>query len=89
MLSLGQLMATPGALAELESSGTTAMQYILRHQGGDWGDVCAEDARANREALNHGLRILSVYLLPVTNAKIYVITEYDRSCTTLLLAKEY
>jgi hypothetical protein len=89
MLPLGQLMATPGALAELERSGTTAMQYILRHESGDWGDVCAEDARANRDALKHGMRILSVYFLPGTNVKIYVITEHDRSCTTLLLAADY
>lgn len=89
MFPLGQVVATPGALAAVKASGQDAMHYIRRHQRGDWGDVCREDAQANEDAVRLGMRILSVYYLPPESIKIYVITEHDRSLTTMLLAEEY
>ena len=86
---LGCVVATPGALAALEESGTSAIVYLQRHAAGDWGEVCQEDKKANEFALKEGLRILSAYKLPVTSEKLWVITEADRSATTLLLPDEY
>ena len=81
-------MATPGALRALDAAGVAALAYIARHQCGDWGDVDAEDARANDQALVNGTRLFSVYTLP-TGVRVWVITEWDRSATTLLLPDEY
>ncbi|APZ93343.1 hypothetical protein [Fuerstiella marisgermanici] len=85
---LGQVVATPGAIEALEESGETADTFIHRHHTGDWGDVCADDALANEEALQVGFRILSVYHTS-KSVKLYVITEEDRSSTCLLLATDY
>ncbi|MBL0089742.1 MAG: type I restriction endonuclease subunit M [Ideonella sp.] len=93
--SPGQLLATPGALAALMTAGTSPMSFMARHLSGDWGDVCAEDAAANERALVCGARLFSVYKLDVTaaddqaTAKVWVITEADRACTTILLPSEY
>lgn len=91
--SLGRILATPGALAELEKAGQDGRQFIARHAAGDWGDVCPEDAKANDEALKDGSRIMSVFTLK-TGQKLWAITEADdgegnRICTTLLLPSEY
>ena len=85
---LGRVVATPGALAALEESAESASAFLRRHQGGDWGDVCEEDALANEEALQVALRIFSVYQT-AKGVKIYVITEQDRSSTCVLLPEEY
>jgi len=82
------MVATPGALEALEGSGETPLDLIKRHVSGDWGDVCADDAEANEAALKDGDRILSVYHTS-KGEKVYVITEWDRSATTVLLASEY
>lgn len=89
MFSLGKIFATSGALAAVKASGQDAMHYVRRHQRGDWGDVCRDDAQANEDAVRDGTRILSVYHLLPTAVKVYVITEHDRSVTTVLLASEY
>lgn len=88
MFSLGRMMATPGALRALETANDTTMTYLLRHAQGDWGTVDAEDKRANDDALRVGARLLSAYVLP-TGVKIWIITEADRSQTTVLLPDEY
>jgi hypothetical protein len=75
-------------LAALEESGESAGSFIRRHHTGDWGDVCADDAEANREAHQVGFRIFSVYHT-AKGVKIYVITEQDRSSTCILLPEEY
>ncbi len=85
---LGQMVATPGALEALKTAGEDAMRYFVRHQRGDWGEMDAEDALANEVAVRQGLRILSVYRLG-TGVKVWVITEADRSATTILLPSEY
>ena len=86
--SLGHLVATPGALEALKESATGFIPYIRQHQRGDWGDVCPEDKAENELSLKKGLRLLSAYTLP-GGCKIWIITEADRSATTVLLPEEY
>ena len=88
LFSLGQIVSTPGALQSLEAAGDSASQFLCRHALGDWGDLCEEDQTANDEAVMDDLRILSAYRLN-SGVKIWVITEYDRSVTTVLLPEEY
>ena len=81
---LGKVYATKGAIA----LGIDLAAYVHRHHCGDWGDeLCQEDKEANEAALKNGLRLLSRYSTP--GGSIYVITEWDRSATTLLLPEEY
>lgn len=88
LFKLGQVVATPGALAALEEAGQAPWEFLSRHVQGDWGDVGAEDAEANDRSVEDGSRILSAYAL-TTEEKIWVITEADRSSTCLLLPDEY
>jgi hypothetical protein len=85
---LGQIVATPGALSALEDCGQLPEEFINRHAQGDWGELCPEDIEANEQALNHGARLLSRYTTSSKEA-LYVITEWDRSVTTILLPEEY
>lgn len=85
--SLGQVVATPGALEALEAAGATVEQFLTRHVCGDWGEVDAEDQQANEDALIHGERLLSAYT--IANERLWLLTEADRSVTTLLLSREY
>jgi len=84
---LGQVVATPGVLHHLAAHEIDPAIYLNRHQAGDWGMVPPEDWRANDEALIHGGRLLSAYI--VAEVKIWIITEWDRSVTTLLMPSEY
>jgi hypothetical protein len=84
--NLGQLVATPGALETLDDE--SFWPYIKRHACGDWGDVCAEDKAENELSLKQGFRLLSAYTLPCGD-RIWIITEADRSATTILLPEEY
>jgi hypothetical protein len=86
--ALGQLVATPGALAAAQQSGDNLACFIRRHVRGDWGELCPEDVQENEFSLQNGLRLLSAYRLK-DNTKIWVITEADRSVTTMLLPEEY
>ena len=86
--SLGQTVATPGALQALDNAQETAMELIARHQSGDWGEVPPEDAATNEHSLEFGLRLLSAYILS-NEEKVWIITEADRSVTTILLPSEY
>lgn len=88
LFGLGSIVATPDALRLLADAGKTVVEFIARHEKGDWGDLCAEDQLANQEAVECGYRILSCYH-PVPGARLWVITEADRSVTTLLLPSEY
>ncbi|TWU08878.1 hypothetical protein CA54_41170 [Symmachiella macrocystis] len=85
---LGQCAATPGAIDAVAETGEDLGSFVRRHHGGEWGDVCEEDAQANDDALTDGSRLLSVYFTK-NYTKLYVITEADRSVTTVLLADEY
>ena len=84
----GRIVATPGALALLEEAQKSPSEFLSRHLRGDWGDLCQEDKAENELSLKHGFRLLSSY--PVTDSDtLWIITEADRSVTTLLLPSEY
>ncbi len=82
----GQLVATPGALEAI--TATDLSTFVSRHINGDWGDLCAEDKLLNESALAHGDRLMSSYTTK-QGVKIWIITEADRSSTTVLLPEEY
>lgn len=90
-LFLSRIVATPGALALLEASGSAPMDLLTRHSSGDWGDVPPEDARENERSVREGYRVVSSY--PVgdseAGARVWIITEHDRSSTCILLPEEY
>ena len=83
---LGQLVATANAASTL--SNAEVLAGIARHAVGDWGEVCEEDRAANEEGLAEGLRLFSVYRTP-TDTTFWIITEWDRSMTTVLLPEDY
>ncbi len=87
MFPLGQVVATPGALDALAAAGVTPTALLARHAAGDWGDVPPEDAAENERSVARGFRIISSY--PVGDERMWIITEADRSATTLLLPSEY
>jgi len=84
---LGRTYATSAVSAWAEKHGIDLTRYLRRHHCGDWGDLDTEDKQANEDALEHDARIFSAY--KVADRKIYVITEADRSMTTVLFASEY
>lgn len=86
--SLGQVVATPGALEALERAGETADVYLGRHVTTDWGDLDEQDRQANAQALLYGGRLFSAYTLK-DGTRLWLITEADRSVSTLLLPSEY
>jgi len=88
LFALGQVVATPGALDLLDRTATNGFDLLQRHQNGDWGSVPPEDAEENRRSVEAGNRILSSYMLDGAE-RIWIITEADRSVTTLLLPEEY
>ena len=86
--SLGRIIATSGVM----SLGIDLIPLIRRHHCGEWGDLCADDKEANDLALVNDERILSKYHVVAasgTRVSIYVITEWDRHLTTILLTDEY
>ena len=88
VFELGQILATPGALAALQKAGQDPHDFLARHVACDWGDLSDEDQHENYYSVEHGFRLLSSYR---TNAgdKLWIITVSDRSATTLLLPEEY
>jgi hypothetical protein len=86
-LPLGRVVATPGALRVLSEIGEDPFDLLARHALGDWGELCAFDRRQNEIALREGYRVLSSY--DVLEDRVWVITEADRSITTILLPEEY
>ena len=87
LFGLGQILATPAALAELNQLRVAPASLLARHHQGDWGELCPEDSEANCRALEEGSRIFSSYR--VGEQKVWVITEADRSTTTVLLPEDY
>ena len=87
-VTLGRVVATPGALEAFEASGEMPLSFIKRHASGDWGVMSEADKRENEFALGEKLRIFSAYHL-CDGTKIWIITEADRSSTTVLLPEEY
>lgn len=88
LFALGQVVATPGALDAMTELYFSPLDLIHRHVTGDWGDLGAEDQQQNLLAIRSGLRIFSSYKLGAST-KIWIITEANRSSTTLLLPDEY
>ena len=88
LFPLGQVVGTPGALEALERANQRPLDVLSRHVTGDWGDLEEEDKSENDFSVKRDLRILSAYNLP-TGVKVWVITEADRSATTILLPDEY
>jgi len=88
VFELGQILATPGALAALQKAGQDPRDFLARYVACDWGDLSDEDQHENDYSVENGFRLLSSYR---TNAgdKLWIITEADRSATTLLLPEEY
>ncbi len=82
---LGRLLITPGAQAAF--SRAEVLSAVSRHQQGDWGTLCREDCRINEQALQTGERLFSAY--EYHKEKLWIITEADRSATTILLPHEY
>jgi hypothetical protein len=88
LFNLGQIVGTPGALIAMEEAKQLPVELLLRHVTGDWGDLDDEDKKENELSVKEGFRILSAYNLD-TGVKVWVITEWDRSVTTILLPNEY
>lgn len=91
---LGNVIATRGVMDALLSDGSSIdrvrgilTEAVARHVQGDWGNICEYDKQVNDEALVYGDRILSAY--EVEGLTIWIITEADRSATTILFPDEY
>jgi len=85
----GIIVGTPGAIALLERYGISPGEFLTRHLAGDWGEVNDTDRQENYFALEHGLRIMSVYRIPGSTEVVWIIKECDRSVTTLLRPEDY
>ena len=85
---LGRIVATQGAMSAFERTMELPDGYLDRHTSGDWGDLCGSDKALNDAAVMYGTRIFSAYQMG-DGTKIWVITEWDRSATTILLPEEY
>ena len=85
---LGRFLATPGALEALEQNNQSPFQFFARHINGDWGELDEADRQENELSLKQSFRILSAYHL-TDGTKVWIITEADRSATTILLPEEY
>ncbi|MES2466351.1 MAG: hypothetical protein V4675_03530 [Verrucomicrobiota bacterium] len=83
---LGEIYTTPGVRAAMTTDEIAAA--LARHLSGDWGEICAEDAATNEDAVEGGGQIMSLYT-SASGIVYWVITESDRSVTTLLLPAEY
>jgi hypothetical protein len=88
---LGAIVATPGAIERMERRGVDARGLLARHGAGDWGDIDPEDVGVNEEALRDGRRLLSAYGSKTEgdDATIWIITEADRSATTILRPEDH
>lgn len=86
--ALGQTYITPGAEEALMIAGQTGIEFLRRHISNDWGELSDDDVRENELSLKEGFRLLSAYRT-AKGQKLWIITEADRSATTILLPDEY
>jgi hypothetical protein len=86
--ALGRVVATPGALRALEKAEQALDVFLDRHVNGDWGEVPDADKQENEFSVEQGFRILSAYTTSAGD-RIWILTEADRSATTILLPQEY
>lgn len=87
-IPLGRVVGTHAALEALAAAGADVVLLLARHARGDWGDLGTQDKRLNDRAVKDGTRLLSAYKLP-DGVTVWIITEADRSVTTVLLPNEY
>ena len=88
LFPLGEVVITSNALDYLNDQNFNGLDLLKRHHSGDWGDLCKEDKEMNDNAVKSKQdRILSAYM--VDEVKLYVITEWDYSVTTILIASDY
>jgi len=85
-IELGTIVMTANAKANVDHDDV--FRALTRHASGDWGEVCVEDWDANELALKNGTRLLSTYT-STAGIKFWIITEWDRSYTTILLPEDY
>ncbi len=88
LFALGRVAMTPGAAEAFGACGADPWAYLARHMTGDWGEVSEQDQRENEFSRRFQYRILSAYRLP-DETRFWIITEADRSATTILLPDEY
>ena len=88
LFPLGKLVATRGAVELLQKHEHSPFDFVSRQWQGDWGDIDQENVKANQIALRHGNRLMSSYRLNEAD-KLWIITEADRTITTLLLPEDY
>ena len=87
-LELGNIYITPGAIDALVDANQQAQEFLARHQRGDWGELDEHDRAENEFSIKHGFRVLSAYRT-AKDVRLWIITEADRSSTTILLPEEY
>lgn len=85
---LGSVVATRGVMEHVDNDAGIIFPYLAMHASGEWGEICASDKEVNEDALKNGMRLMSVYSLS-DEKKIWIITEWDRSVTTVLFPEEY
>lgn len=88
LFPLGNIYLTVGAREALEESNQQPLEFLSRHQSGDWGDLCEDDKKENELSVKESFRILSSYRTS-KGEKLWIITESDRSSSTILLPEEY
>ena len=88
LFPLGRVVATPGAVEAMKRLSIEPIALVFRHANGDWGELCEQDREENIRSIQHGYRVFSSYRVD-PDTKLYVITEADRSVTTILLPSEY
>ena len=85
---LGRVVMTSGVHATVQGGNLNPATYLRRHATGDWGDLCADDRKLNDQSIQGEGRLFSSYEVS-DQFKLWIITEWDRSVTTLLLPSEY
>ena len=88
LFELGQIVRTPGAIQTMQDAGQDPIELLRRHVTGDWGDLGEEDKKENDFSVGKDLRIFSAYNLE-SGEKVWIITEADRSATTILVPQDY
>ena len=86
--ALGQTFITPGAEEAIQIAGQTEIEFLRRHMSCDWSELSEDDIQENELSLKEGFRLLSAYQTG-KGQKLWIITEADRSATTILLPSEY
>ncbi|MFL9959571.1 hypothetical protein PQR02_00140 [Paraburkholderia sediminicola] len=84
----GRVFVTVAALVVLRTANISPVELLLRHVSGDWGDLSESDRQQNELSVEAGLRLLSSYVMP-GGQTVWVITEWDRSTSTILLPEDY